>query len=143
MAIQSRGLTGKAVLKRLRELDIVDVDSRSGTVVLKQEEGVFISKDDLDLLDVGFAAIGNLAGTIGHNIQNHLNEDAKFFQRGSWDYQIDPDKIDQVRKVLNNFLKETDKESKLLINSLAETESHKGQLTAGISLFYFEEKSQV
>ncbi len=140
-AIQSRGLTTQAVLKRLKEIDVIEVDSVAGTVVLTQEDNVFISKDDLDLLDVGFTAIGNLASTISHNIQNHLNEDAKYFQRGSWDYHFSPDKIDQVRKKIHEYLRESDKKSRDLILSLAESEGQKGQLTAGISMFYFEDIS--
>ncbi len=139
MAIQSRGLTTRAVLKRLKEIDVVDVDAVAGTVVLKQEDNVFISKDDLDLLDVGFTAIGNLASTISHNIQNHLDEDAKYFQRGSWDYQFSPEKIDEVRRVIHEYLRESDKKSRDIIRDLAESEGQKGQLTAGISMFYFEE----
>ncbi len=141
LAIQSRGLTTQAVLKRLKEIDVIDVDALSGTVILKQEDNVFISKDDLDLLDVGFTAIGNLASTISHNIQNHLNEDAKYFQRGSWDYHFSPDKIEQVRKVVHEYLRDSDKKSRQLIVSLAESEGQKGQLTAGISMFYFEEET--
>ena len=140
-AIQSRGLTTQAVLKRLKEIDVIEVDSVAGTVVLTQEDNVFISKDDLDLLDVGFTAIGNLASTISHNIQNQLNEDAKYFQRGSWDYHFSPDKIDQVRKKIHEYLRESDKKSRDLILSLAESEGQKGQLTAGISMFYFEDIS--
>jgi hypothetical protein len=140
MAIQSRGLTAKAVLKRLKEIDVVDEDPLAGTVVLKQEDNVFISKDDLDLLDVGFTAIGNLVNTIAHNIQNHLDEDAKYFQRGSWDYQFDPEKMDQIRTAIHRYLRKTDTKSRHLIASLAETESQKGQWTAGISMFYFEEE---
>ena len=139
MAIQSRGLTTRAVLKRLKEIDVVDVDPVAGTVVLKQEDNVFISKDDLDLLDVGFTAIGNLASTISHNIQNHLDEDAKYFQRGSWDYQFSPEKIDEVRRVIHEYLRESDKKSRDIITTLAENEGQNGQLTAGISMFYFEE----
>jgi len=138
-AIQSRGLTTQAVLKRLKEIDVVDVDTNLGTVVLRQEDNVFISKNDLDLLDVGFTAIGNLASTISHNIQNNLDEGAKYFQRGSWNYQFDPGKMDEVRKVIHKYLRETDTKSRDLITSLAETQSRKGQFTAGISMFYFEE----
>ena len=138
-AIQSRGLTAQAVLKRLKEIDVVDEDLHAGTVVLNQEDNVFISKDDLDLLDVGFTAIGNLVSTISHNIQNNLNEDAKYFQRGSWDYQFDPEKMDQVRNEIHKYLRKEDKKSRELIARLAETESQNGQLTAGISMFYFEE----
>lgn len=139
MAIQSRGLTAQAVLKRLKEVDVVDVDTLSGTVILKQEDNVFISKDDLDLLEVGLTAIGHLAATIDHNIRNNLNEETRYFQRGSWSYQFSPQHIDHVRKVIHRYLRKTDAQSRELIASLAETESQKGQLTAGISMFYFEE----
>lgn len=139
LAIQSRGLTTQAVLKRLKEIDVIEVDHAAGTVALTQEDNVFISRDDLDLLDVGFTAIGNLASTISHNIQNNLDEDAKYFQRGSWDYQFSPEKIDHVRRVIHEYLRESDKKSREIITSLAESEGQKGQLTAGISMFYFEE----
>lgn len=139
MAIQSRGLTTKAVLNRLREIDVVDVDAGTGTVVLKQEDNVFISKDDLDLLEVGLTAIGNLASTVNHNIQSHLNEDAKYFQRGSWDYRFNPENIDHVRSTIHRYLRKIDAQSRDLITTLTEAEGKKGQLTAGISMFYFEE----
>jgi len=142
MSVQSRGLTTQAVLKRLKDIDVVDEDPATGLLMLKQEDNVFISKNDLDLLDVGFTAIGNLASTISHNIQNNTSEDAKFFQRGSWDYQFSPDKIDDVRRIIHKYLTKIDIKSRELIASLAESESKKGQLTAGISMFYFEEESQ-
>ena len=140
MAIQSRGLTAHAVLKRLKEIDVIEEDPLSGTVVLKQEDNVFISEDDLDLLDVGFTAIGNLAGTISHNIHSNLNDGAKYYQRGSWDYQFDPKKMDQIRETIHRYLRKEDKRSRDLIASLAETSPQKGQVTAGISMFYFEEE---
>jgi len=139
MAIQSRGLTTRAVLKRLKEIDVVDVDAQSGTVVLKQEDNVFIGKDDLDLLEVGLTAIGNLVSTVNHNIQNHLDEDAKYFQRGSWDYQFNPENIEHVRNTIHRYLRKIDAQSRDLISTLTEPEGQKGQLTAGISMFYFEE----
>ncbi|MDX2417803.1 MAG: DUF6502 family protein [Xanthomonadales bacterium] len=140
-AIQSRGLTAQAVLKRLMEIDVVELDASSGTVVLKQEDNVFISKDDLDLLEVGLTAIGNLVSTVNHNIQNHLNEDARYFQRGSWDYQFNPENIERVRSAIHRYLRKVDAQSRHLISSLVEAESQKGQLTAGISMFYYEEGS--
>jgi len=142
-AIQSRGLTAQAVLKRLKEIDVVDVDTKTGRVILKQEDNVFISKDDLDLLEVGLTAIGNLVGTVNHNIQNHLDEDARYFQRGSWNYQFNPENIDRVRSTIHRYLRKIDAQSRDLISSLAEKESQKGQITAGISMFYFEEDSLV
>ena len=141
MAIQSRGLTARAVLKRLREIDVVAVDKANGTVVLTQEDKVFISKDGLDLLEVGLTAVGNLISTVNHNIQNSMNKDARYFQRGSWNYQFNPENIEHVRSAIHRYLRKMDAQSRDLITSLAEAESQKGQLTAGISMFYFEERS--
>ncbi|MGA9573127.1 MAG: DUF6502 family protein [Lysobacterales bacterium] len=143
VAIQSRGLTAQAVLKRLKEIDVVEVDAAGATVLLKQDDNVFISKDDMDLLEVGLTAIGNLAGTIEHNIENHLNEDARYFQRGSWNYQFNPQNIDRVRSTIHRYLRKVDAQSRELITSLADSESQKGQVTAGISMFYFEEDLSV
>ena len=140
LAIQARGLTAQAVLKRLKEIGVVDEDPLKGTVILTQKDNVFISKDDLDLLDVGFTAIGNLVSTIGHNIDHHLDEDARYFQRGSWDYQFDPQKMDQVRAEIHKYLRKEDKKSRELIVDLAEKDARAGQYTAGISMFYFEEE---
>ena len=137
--IQSRGLTAQAVLKRLKEIDVVSENPANGMVRLKQEDNVFVSKDDLDLLDVGFTAIGNLASTISHNIENNHNEDARYFQRGSWDYHFDAEKMDQVRSEIHRYLRSEDKKSRELIAKLAETDNQNGQVTAGISMFYFEE----
>jgi len=142
-AIQSRGLTAQSVLKRLKEIEVVDVDKRNGTIVLKQEDNVFISRDDMDLLEVGLTAIGNLAGTICHNIRHHQDDEAKYFQRGSWNYQFDPENIDRVRSTIHRYLRKVDAQSRDLITSLAESESQKGQITAGISMFYFEEDLSV
>lgn len=142
IAIQSRGLTVQAVLKRLKEIDVVDVNSNSNTISLTQEDNVFISKDDLDLLDVGLTAIGHLVSTVSHNIEHNLDPDSKFFQRGSWNYQFNPNEMKEVRKIIHKYLRETDLKSRELITSLAEQEIQKGQVTAGISMFYFEEGTQ-
>jgi len=140
MSIQSRGLSTQGILKRLKEIEIVEEDPEKGTVRLLQEDNVFISKDDLDLLEVGLTAIGNLINTVGHNIHHKLDKEEKFFQRGSWNYQLSPDDIGSIRKIIHRFLRKTDIKSRELITSLENPERGKGQITAGISMFYFEEE---
>ena len=49
--------------------------------------------------------------------------------------------MEQVRSEIHKYLRREDKKSRELISSLAETKAYKGQLTAGISMFYFEEES--
>ena len=138
LSLKYRGLTSKTVLKRLRDIDVVNEDSLLGMVEMKQTDNVFISKGELDMLEVGLAAIGNLAKTIEHNIVNHESGDEKFFQRGSWNYNFDPANLNLVRRKIHKYLTETDAKSRELITSLAETDNLEGQVTAGISMFYFE-----
>ncbi|MGD9265257.1 MAG: DUF6502 family protein [Lysobacterales bacterium] len=140
-SIQARGLTAQAVLKRLKETGVVEIEANTGKVVLRQEDNIFISRDELDLLDVGFTAIGHLAGTIAHNISNSDDEGARYFQRGSWNYQFAPEAMSEVRSTIHRYLREADAKSRDLITSLAEDEARAGQYTAGISMFYFEEAS--
>lgn len=138
-ALQSRGLTTQLVLKRLKEIDVISVNNETNSVRLTKEDNIFISNDEMDSLEVGFEAIGKLTATVGHNVRNLNNDDAKYFQRGCWNYQIDPEKIDQVRKAIRQFLRETDQKARSLLTSLSEPHVQQGQLTAGISMFYFQD----
>ncbi len=137
-ALQSRGLTMQLVLKRLKEIDVISVNPGANSVRLNREDNIFISNDELDTLEVGFEAIGKLAETVDHNILNLGNDGEKFFQRGCWNYQFSPEKIAQVRQAVCRFLKETDQKSRELLTSLADPGVQPGQMTAGISMFYFE-----
>lgn len=137
-ALQSRGLTAQLVLKRLAEIDVISVDPAANTVRLTREDNIFISNDEMDSLEVGFEAIGKLADTVDNNIRNLRNDDAKYFQRGCWNYQFSPEKMAQARRAIRGFLKETDQKCRDLLTSLAEPHAREGQLTAGVSMFYFE-----
>jgi hypothetical protein len=136
-AMPARGLTLYAILKRLKDIGVIEEDAEKGTVRLLQEDNIFISQDELDLIDVGFTAIANLVGTVEHNILQKNGQ--KFFQRGCWNYQFDPTEMEHVRTVIYEFLSNTDNEARALITSLANPDRKPGQLTAGISMFYFEE----
>jgi len=142
LAMQSRGLSAQLVLKRLEEIGVINIDASAGTVRLVQDDNIFISKDELDSLEVGFTAIGNLADTVHHNIQSKLNDEMKYYQRGSWDFQFDRQKMNYIRETIGSFLGKTDSEARKLIDSLSEPKLQKGQVTAGISMFYFEEEPQ-
>lgn len=139
LAMQSRGLSAQLILKRLDEIGVVDIDVTGETVRLKQDDNIFISKDELDSLDVGFTAIGNLADTVHHNIQSNQTGKMKYYQRGSWDFQFDPEKMDHIRNTISSFLSNSDKEARKLIDSLSEPKLQSDHVTAGISMFYFEE----
>jgi len=137
-ALQSRGLTAQLVLKRLKDIDVVSVDAGGNTVRLTKEDNIFISNDELDSMEVGFEAIGKLADTVHHNIRHIGDAEARFFQRGCWNYQFSPANVSQVRQAIRRFLGETDQKSRALLTSLSEPAPQTGQFTAGISMFYFE-----
>lgn len=137
-SLPSRGLTTQLVLKRLKDIDVVKVNADANTVNLVREDNIFISNDELDSLEVGFEAIGKLADTVHRNILNIGRNGQKFFQRGCWNYQFSPENMPQIRKAIRRFLQETDLKSRNLLTTLAEPEIRPGQVTAGISMFYFE-----
>jgi len=63
--------------------------------------------------------------------------------RGAKDIAKCRDKYIRVtRKTMNSFLGKTDSEARKLIDSLSEPKLQTGQVTAGISMFYFEELPQ-
>ena len=78
--------------------------------------------------------------TVGHNIQYSLNNDQKYYQRGSWNFQFAPEKMEQIQKAIGSFLSKTDTKARKLLDTLAEPEIQQGQVTAGIGMFFFEEK---
>jgi hypothetical protein len=141
-AMQSRGMSSQLILKRLDEMGVISVDPIGKTVKLKQEDNIFISKHDLDSFEVGFAAIGNLADTVANNIRNNLSDDPIFYQRGCWDFKFNPNKIEQTRRKISEFLSTADAEARNLIGSLSDSDTQPDQITAGISMFYFEEQLQ-
>ncbi len=138
-AIPARGLTMQAILKRLKDIGVISEDPQKGTVGLLQDDNIFISKDELDLLEVGFTAIANLVGTVEHNIQNNFEGGEKYYQRGCWNYQLSPNDMVHIRKMIYDFLSNADTQARKLITSLESPTRAPGQVTAGISMFYFEE----
>lgn len=137
-SMPARGITVKAFLQRLKQSGMVYEDTKNNTIKLLTKESIFVSKDELEMIEIGMDATSNLLGTIAHNIGSRRNADLNFFQRGFWNYQLSPEKIEEIRKIIHSFLLETDKKGRELITSLSEPEINDGQITAGVGMFYFE-----
>lgn len=142
LALPSRGLSVKQVLKKLEEFGAVSVNDFDGTVKLIQQNNIFISKEFSDSLDIGFAAIENLVDTVSHNLENLSDKDARFFQRVRWNCQFDPETLDQDREKIGNHICQTDKVSGELLTSLAQPEPQQGQVTVGVGMYYFEKENK-
>ena len=139
-ATTSRGVTYKSLLKRLAESGAVKVDDESKTVALLRNSYLPTNSDDrLGAMEMGFSALGNMLDTVTHNINSIENGEERFFQRGTWTYRLDVKKAHQVRAELRELLTDTELKARDTLKSHEDPYQSLEQITAGISLFYFEE----
>ena len=139
-AVSARGITAKSMLKRLIENKFVKLDQKTGQVELLRGDYIFLSSDELDMVDIGFSAIASMATTVAHNINNASNKESRFYQRGCWTYRLAHMNREEFRIAMLDFLHEVDKKAKHAIEPFEESSEGPLQLTAGISMFYFEEE---
>jgi len=139
-AVSARGVTAKPMLDRLLENNFVKICADTGKIQLIRNQYIFQSNDELDMVDIGFAAIGNLASTVAHNIDNADKPDSRFYQTGCWTYHLSEENKEAFQQAMLEFLHEVDKKAKQAISPFEERTTEPDQLHAGISMFYFEEK---
>ncbi|MFV1977332.1 MAG: DUF6502 family protein [Candidatus Scalindua sp.] len=141
-AVSARGVTARSMLERLLENNFVQIDPRNEHIELVKEDYIFLSNEELDMIDIGFSAIASLATTVSHNIKNAESETLRFYQRGCWTYRLNRKNQNEFRNAMLNFLHEIDKKAKDAIFPFEDNNELSDQLTAGISMFYFEEDHQ-
>ncbi len=140
-AVSARGVTARSMLERLLENKFVQIDPKNKQIKLVREDYIFLSNEELDMIDIGFSAIATLATTVNHNIKNARSETSRFYQRGCWTYRLSNKNQNKFRKAMLAFLHEIDKKAKEAILPFEDSNEVSDQLTAGISMFYFEEKT--
>lgn len=140
-AVTARGVTSHSILERLVENKMISLDEEAGLVRLNKTGIVFISNDELDMIDIGFEAVANLISTIAHNVQNASNSENRFFQRSCWTFRLDPLNRPAFRVQMREFLQNANKSAKSAIAPYEESDDSIENITAGISMFYFEENS--
>lgn len=141
-AVSARGITARSMLERLLENNFVKINPKNECIELVREDYIFLSSEELDMIDIGFSAIASLATTVNHNIRNAESETSRFYQRGCWTYRLNKKNQNKFREAMLEFLHEVDKESKDAIFPFEDNHETSNQLTAGISMFYFEEEPQ-
>jgi len=139
-AVSARGVTARSMLQRLKENNFIRVNAKTKQIELVREDYIFLSNDELDMIDIGFSAIASLATTVKHNIRNAANKNSRFYQRGCWTYRLDKNRQQEFQNAMLDFLHEVDRKAKDAILPYEETDESPGQITAGISMFYFEEE---
>ncbi len=137
---KSRGITYKSLLKRLAESGSVSLNKDSNQVTLMTNSYLPAgSNDDLGAIEMGFSALGNMVDTVTHNIRSLESGNDRLYQRGAWTYRLNVKNRDNLKSQLKKLLEETDSKARVLIKKQEENFASSDQITAGISLFYFEE----
>jgi hypothetical protein len=137
---KSRGITYKSLLERLIESGSVSINRESNQVMLITNSYLpSDAKDKLGAIEMGFTALGNLAETVTKNIRSLDTEEERLFQRGAWTFKLNERNQLKLRSELNFLLEKTDQAARKIIKKHEESSTAAHQITAGVSLFYFEE----
>lgn len=138
--IKSRGVTFKSLLNRLIESNSISVDKKTRKVSLVTQSYLpTTSSDKLGAIEMGFSAIGNLVDTVVNNISGVNTKSDPLYQQGAWTLRLNPENRDPLRNALRKVLERTDKEARKTIEKYEDETASTGQITAGVSVFYFEE----
>jgi hypothetical protein len=139
---RSRGVTFNSMLERLVESGAVLLDEKNNKVQLISKSYLpSTANDRLGAIELGFSAIGNMVDTVTRNINALGSEEERLYQRGAWTYRLSMDLQPKLRAEMRKLLEQTDSEAREIIEKYEETFTTPDHLTAGISLFYFEETS--
>ena len=140
----TRGVTVKSFLQRLEVSKSVIVDKANNSVqMIDKRYTPFGSEAQTENARIGMAAVGNLVDTVAHNVKAPTDCGESFYQRGCWTNRLNKDDSKRLRELVKNFLTEADEKVRKIMKPFEQSVTGQGQLTAGVSLFYFEEASLV
>jgi hypothetical protein len=137
-SVPARGITAQSVLHRLAENKMVTINKKKSTVRMNQEEIIFVGREELDIIDIGFWSVANLISTVITNAEAKKQKD-KFFQRSCWTYKLDLKDLSKFRAHMGEFLRKANIKAGKNIALFETPESASEKFTAGISMFYFED----
>jgi hypothetical protein len=137
----TRGVSLVTFLKRLEVSKSVVVDKANNSVrMIDKRYTPFGSEDQTENAKLGMAAVGNLLDTIAHNLNASLDNRETFHQQGSWTNRLDKNERKKLRGLIKKFLMKTDEKARKIIRPFEQDIAAENQITAGISMFYFEEE---
>lgn len=140
-AVSTRGVTAGTFLRRLKSSKSVVVDEEKQEVRMIDEVYTpFDRKDQIATVSVGMAAVCNLVETIIFNVNAPSREDAKFYQQGCWTHRLRKADRDKLRAAVTEYLRQQDKKARAVLRPFEQPSFELNQMTAGISMFYFEEE---
>ena len=103
----------------------------------------FASTDQIAGLKVGLAAVSSLLDTVTHNLLAPEQGGKAFYQRGVWTTRLRKEDREKLRALTKRFLLKSDEKASELIGQYERELANNEQVTAGVSMFYFEEERVV
>ena len=138
----TRGVTVTSFLQRLEASKSIVVDKANNRVrMIDKRYTPFESEDQTENAKIGMAAVGNLVDTITHNLNAPSQDREPFYQQGCWTNRLDKNERAKLRGIVKKFLSKTDEKARKLMKPFEQDVVSNDQVTAGISMFYFEEES--
>jgi len=138
----TRGVTVTSFLQRLEASKSIVVDKANNTVqMIDKRYTPFESEDQTENVKIGMAAVGNLVDTIAYNLKASTQGREPFYQRGCWTHRLNKNESEKLRTLVKKFLFKTDERARKIMKPFEQDTVSNDQVTAGISLFYFEEES--
>ena len=142
-SLSARGVTITSFLQRLEASNAIVVDRKRNKVRMIEKRYLpSVSRDRTESVKVGMAVIGNLVDTITHNLNAADTGDDLFYQQGCWTNRLRKTDSKKLRQLVREFLMASDEAARKVIGPFEQPETETGQVTAGVSIFYFEEESE-
>ena len=136
----TRGVTVGSFLNRLEASQSIVVDKANKLVsMIDKRYTPFESEYQTENAKIGMAAVGNLVDTIAYNLSAPSQGKESFYQKGCWTHRLDMRDGEKLRKTVKKFLLKTDEKARKVLKPFEQDEVGHEQVTAGISMFYFEE----
>ena len=137
----TNGVSIDLFLRRLTESNSIEIMPGGQEVrMLNEQYTPFESTDKTTSLKVGLAVVSNLLDTVTHNLQAPSQGDGAFYQRGCWTTRLCKQDRRKLREMTRDFLLRSDLKARKLIGQYERELTSNEQITAGISMFYFEEE---
>ena len=130
-----------SILQRLTESNSVEILPGGEEVrLIDTQYTSFATTDKTASLKVGLAVVSNLLDTISHNLQAPSQGESAFYQRGCWTTRLSKQDRWKLREMTRKFLLRSNEKAGELIGQYERKLINDEQITAGISMFYFEEE---
>ena len=138
--LSSRGVTIGSLLERLEKSKSVEIDRISQTVKLLSSKFMpFGLNVTTASLEIGFVNVGQLVDTVVHNFETKEHASDSFFQRSNWTYRLDKNHLFQFKSEMREYLSAAEEGARQILGKYEEDDTKENQITAGVSMFYFEE----